>query len=47
MGSVASVTCVTAFINQRYSNGSVVTGNRYAMLLGNGVACLHPRSVKY
>ena len=30
MGWVASVTCVTAFINRRYSNGSVVTVNGYA-----------------
>lgn len=30
MGWIASVTCVTTFINRRYSNGSVVTVNGYA-----------------
>lgn len=43
MGWVASVTCVTAFINRRHPNGSAVTGDRYRMLLGNECGVLVSR----
>lgn len=42
-GGVASVTCVTAFINRRHPNGSAVTGDRYRMLLGNECGVLVSR----
>ena len=43
MGWIASVTCVTAFINRRYPNGSAVTDDRYRMLLGNECGVLVSR----
>lgn len=43
MGWIASVTCVTAFINRRYPNGSAVTGDRYRTLLGNECGVLVSR----
>lgn len=45
MGSVASAT-VTAFIDRRYSNGSVVTGDRYVLLSGNECGVLAPTVCK-
>ena len=45
MGWIASVTCVTAFINRRYPNGSAVTDDRYRMLLGNECGVLVSRGL--